>query len=145
MPSEKAEEPAARVSSGPSPPTPGATQGLRLGTFRDLWADYVSERNPSLEFLSPSQTVELSESTAKGLGVGNGTKVVVTGDNGKSLEGYVAVRPRMPDDVVFVIEGTRENAANLLSGARTVEIAEAPPEPAEEPTFGTGEREKVEW
>ena len=42
-------------SSGPSPAAsdaPGAA-GLRLGTYRDLWADYVSERNPSLEFLSP--------------------------------------------------------------------------------------------
>jgi hypothetical protein len=70
--------------------------------------------------------------------------VVVTGDNGTSLRAHVAIRPRMPDDVAFVIEGTEEQAANLLTGAGTVTIAEAP-EPEEEPTFGTAEREKVEW
>jgi len=131
---------------GPSPAAPEPAAGaLRLGTYHDLWADYVSERNPALEFLSPDQTVELSEATAKSLGVGNGTEVIVTGDNDRSLRAHVAVRHRIPDDVCFLIEGTRENAANLLSGASTVTIAEAPPEPEEEQTFGTSEREKVEW
>gem|GEM_PF-4282740 len=152
--SEEVDGPATRVSAGPSPdPSSAAADGtsilgpdaLLLGTYHDLWADYVSERNPSLEFLSPTQTVEISESTAVRLGVGNGTEVVVTGDNGKSLRARVAIRPRNPDDVAFLIEGTAEDGANLLSGARTVEIAEPPPEPDEEPSFGTTERERVEW
>jgi NADH-quinone oxidoreductase subunit G len=144
-PSEGGTEPAHRVSSGPSPTAPPSAGSLLLGTYRDLWADFVSERNPSLEFLRPSQTVEISESTAKRLGVGNGTAVLVTGDNGKSLRAHVAIRHRTPDEVAFLIEGTAENGANLLSGAATVEIAEPPPEPEEEPTFGTAEREKIEW
>jgi NADH-quinone oxidoreductase subunit G len=158
---EEVRGPATRVSAEPSPdPSSVAADGasllgpgalllgpgaLLLGTYADLWADYVSERNASLEFLSPTQTIEISESTAVRLGVGNGTEVLVTGDNGKSLRAHVAIRPRNPDQVAFLIEGTRESGANLLSGARTVEIAEPPPEPDEEPTFGTAEREKVEW
>ncbi len=142
-PSEAPEAGDRRTSAGPPPAAPG--DALLLGTYHDLWADYVSERNPSLEFLSPTQTVEISESTAVRLGVGNGTEVVVTGDNGKSLRARVAIRPRNPDDVAFLIEGTAEDGANLLSGARTVEIAEPPPEPDEEPSFGTTERERVEW
>jgi predicted molibdopterin-dependent oxidoreductase YjgC len=110
-----------------------------------LWADYVSERNEALQFLSPSQTVEISESAAKSLGIGNGTEVVVTGDNGKSLRAHVAIRPRQPEDVAFLIEGTRENSSNQLSGATTVTLEKAPEEPVEEPTFGTSERETVEW
>jgi len=145
--SEVVDGPATRVSAGPSPdPSSVAADGaLLLGTYRDLWADFVSERNPSLEFLRPDQTLEISESTAKRLGVGNGTEVVVTGDNGKSLGAHVAIRHRTPDEVAFLIEGTAENGANLLSGARTVEIAEPPAEPDEEPMFGTAEREKIEW
>jgi NADH-quinone oxidoreductase subunit G len=143
---EQGDRPATRVSGGPSPePSDGRAGSLLLGTYRDLWADFVSERNPSLEFLRPDQTVEISESTAKRLGVGNGTEVVVTGDNGKSLRAHVAIRHRTPDEVAFLIEGTAENGANLLSGAATVEIAEPPGEPEAEPTFGTAEREKIEW
>ena len=47
---------------------------LRLGTYHDLWADYVTERNPSLGFLSPDQTLEISEAAARALGVGNGDR-----------------------------------------------------------------------
>ena len=137
------EVPAPEPSEGPQAPANGS---YRLGTYHDLWADYVSERNESLEFLSPSQTLEISEGAAVALGVGNGTEVVVTGDNGKSLRAHVAIRPRMPDDTVFLIEGTRENAANLLSGAGTVTVAIAPPaEEAAAPTLGAPVREKVEW
>ncbi len=130
-----------------SNPVPGApTDGrLLLGTYHDLWADYVSERNPALEFLSPTQTLELSEATAKRLAVGNGTPVEVTGDNGKSVRAHVAIRHRNPDEVAFLIEGTRENAANLLGGARTVQVAEAPPEPEPEPPPSSAERETVKW
>jgi NADH-quinone oxidoreductase subunit G len=138
--------PAATPADSATAAPPPAAGALRLGTYHDLWADCVSERNPALEFLSPDQTVEISEAAARSLGVGNGTEVVVTADNTKSLRAHVAIRPRVPDDVAFLIEGTRENAANLLSGASTVTISEAPPEPAEEePNLRAAEREKVEW
>jgi len=149
VPAEPSPDPSSVAADGASLLGPGALLlgpgALLLGTYADLWADYVSERNASLEFLSPTQTIEISESIAVRLGVGNGTEVVVTADNGRSLRAHVAIRPRTPDGVAFLIEGTRESGANLLSGARTVEIAEPPPEPDEEPTFGIAEREKVEW
>jgi hypothetical protein len=44
-----------------------------------------------------------------------------------------------------LIEGTRENAANLLGDATHVEISPAPEEPAEQPTFGVTERQAVQW
>jgi NADH-quinone oxidoreductase subunit G len=138
--------PSAAGSPGGSEARASVADGsLLLGTYHDLWADYVSERNPALEFLSPTQTVELSEATAMRLGVGNGTPVEVTGHSGSSLRAQVAIRHRTPDQVAFLIEGTREGAANLLSGAGTVEIAEAAPEPGEEPPAGSAERETVEW
>jgi predicted molibdopterin-dependent oxidoreductase YjgC len=106
----------------------------------------VAERNPALEFLSPAQMVEVSEATAKSLGIGNGTEVVVTGDNGKSLRAVVAIRHRVPDDVCFLIEGTRENPANLLGGAGSVTLAEAPAEVVvERPAVVASGREEVEW
>jgi NADH-quinone oxidoreductase subunit G len=147
--------PARREAASNEVATPGPVEApqapadgsYRLGTYHDLWSDYVSERNPSLNFLSPTQTLEVSEQTAVALNVGNGSEVVVTGDNGKTLRAHVAIRPRMADDTVFLIEGTREQAANVLGGAATVTVAIAPA--AEEPTtpapLGTTEREKVEW
>ncbi len=117
---------------------------LRLGTYHDLWADYVAERNPSLEYLSPPQTLELSEGAARGLGVGNGTEVIVTGETGEELRAVVAIRPRMPDDVGFLIEGTAEDAANLLGEARAISVAVAPAaEEDEAPALGVSAREKV--
>ena len=135
-----------RTEADAPPSAPAASDSFRLGTYHDLWADYVSDRNPSLNFLSPTQTLEISEQAAVALNVGNGSEVVVTGEDGRSLEARVAIRPRMPDDTVFLIEGTRENAANLLGDARTVTVELAPAEEEQQaPTFGTAAREKVEW
>ena len=52
-------------------PRPRAT-GLRLGTYKDLWADYVAEENPALRFLVPGQTLELNPADAERLGVRHG-------------------------------------------------------------------------
>ncbi len=138
-----------RRTEAPDVPTPPAG-ALRLGTYHDLWADYVSERNPSLEFLRPDQTLELSEAAAVALDVGNGSEVIVSGDNGTSLRAHVAIRPRMPEDTAFLIEGTREQGANLLSGATSITVEVAPAhepeaEQAKPPVLGTVARQKVEW
>ena len=68
----------------------------------------------------------------------------MTGDNGKSLRGARgdpaadARRCRLPDR-----GDARERRQPAERGERRSTIAEAPPEPEEEPTFGTSEREKV--
>jgi NADH-quinone oxidoreductase subunit G len=96
-------------------------EGLRLGTYRDLWASEVTERNPALRFLTPSQRVEVSVADAERLGLANGEEVAVR-SNGTSLRARVALRERMRPGAAFLIEGTAEQNANLLNGARTVEI-----------------------
>jgi anaerobic selenocysteine-containing dehydrogenase len=58
---------------------------------------------------------------AERLGLANGEEVAVR-SNGTSLRARVALRERMRPGAAFLIEGTAEQNANLLNGARTVEI-----------------------
>jgi NADH-quinone oxidoreductase subunit G len=95
---------------------------LRLGTYRDLWADEVTERNAALRFLTPRQRVELATADAEQLGLANGDEVDVR-SNGTSVRARVAVRERMRPGAAFLIEGTATDNANVLNGADTVEIA----------------------
>jgi NADH-quinone oxidoreductase subunit G len=96
--------------------------GLRLGTYRALWADEVTELNPALRFLAPPQTVELAPSDGARLGLADGDEVEVR-SNGSSLRARVDLRERMRPGAAFLIEGTASDAANLLAGARTVEVS----------------------
>jgi len=137
------------VSAGPppaGPQTPGQDE-IRLGTYRDLWADYVSERNPALRFLSPSQTLELNPGDAERLGIQQGQTVQVS-SNGHSIQARVSLRERMLEGTGFLIEGTAENGANRLDGAAIVKVGPAPEEPAadlEVKTYGANKREAVQW
>jgi NADH-quinone oxidoreductase subunit G len=117
---------------------------IRLGTYRDLWSDYVAERNPALRFLSPAQTLELNPADAERLGVAQGQRVQV-GSNGHSVIASVALRERMGRGTGFLIEGVAENGANRLAGERIVTVAPAPEEPVEEPAYGSASREAVSW
>jgi NADH-quinone oxidoreductase subunit G len=128
VPSETAlAEPA---SGEAAPPADAATNGaLRLGTYRDLWATEVTERNPALRFLAPRQTVELAVSDGERLGLVDGDEVDVR-SNGTSVRARVALRERMRPGAAFLIEGTAEQNANALAGTKTVEIAK-PGEAAE--------------
>jgi NADH-quinone oxidoreductase subunit G len=110
------------ASGGPAPPTEPADGALRLGTYRDLWATEVTERNPALRFLTPKQTVELAVSDGERLGLADGDEVEVR-SNGTSVRGRVALRESMRPGATFLIDGTAENNANALAGAETVEIA----------------------
>jgi NADH-quinone oxidoreductase subunit G len=94
---------------------------LRLGTYRDLWAGEVTERNPALRFLAPEQRLELPPSDAERLEVEDGQRVAVS-SNGHSVEARVAIRERMRPGAGFLIEGTADNNANLLAGAEKVEV-----------------------
>jgi NADH-quinone oxidoreductase subunit G len=102
---------------------------LRLGTYRDLWAGEVTERNPALRFLAPRQTLELAPSDAERLGVKNGQPVEAR-SNGHSLRAQVAIRQRMRPGAGFLIEGTAENNPSLLAGAEAVEVRALTPEEA---------------
>ena len=105
----------------PSGSTSGAAPGLRLGTYRNLWADEVTERNPALRFLTAGQTVELAPVDAERLGVGHGDEVEVY-SNGSVVAARVALRERMRPGAAFLIEGTATDNANALSEAATVEV-----------------------
>jgi predicted molibdopterin-dependent oxidoreductase YjgC len=94
---------------------------LRLGTYRDLWAAEVTERAPALRFLVPGQTLELSLADSERLGVAQGDEVQVR-SNGHSVRARVAVRERMRPGAGFLIENLAEQGANVLAGAKAVEI-----------------------
>ena len=119
----------------PSKPKPAAAEAgkdpaaprLRLGTYRDLWAGPVTERNPALRFLSPEQRLELAPGDAERLGLGHGGEVEVS-SNGTSVRARVAVRSRMRPGAGFLIEGTAQDNANTLTGE---EIEVRPAESAE--------------
>ncbi|MFL5908872.1 MAG: molybdopterin-dependent oxidoreductase, partial [Solirubrobacterales bacterium] len=97
----------------PGPPT-DAAPGLLLGTYRDLWATDVTKRNPALRFLMPKQKLELAAKDAKTLELENGDAVTVS-VNGSSVEATVAIRDRMREGAAFLIEGTDDANANLLT------------------------------
>ena len=85
-----------------------------LGTYRDLWAADVTKRNPALRFLMPKQKLELAAKDAEALELANGDEVTVA-VNGHSVEATVAIRERMRQGAAFLIEGTDEGNANLLT------------------------------
>ncbi len=126
---------------------PQRTSEIRLGTYRDLWADYVSERNPALRFLAPAQTLELNPEDAERLGVGQGQMVEVSAD-GHSIQARVSLRERMLEGTGFLIEGWLRTAPTGSMGPSVVKVAPAPEEPAEElevKTYGSTKREAVQW
>jgi NADH-quinone oxidoreductase subunit G len=118
----------AEASGEPAPPPPaGANGALRLGTYRDLWATEVTDRNPALRFLGPRQTLELAVSDGERLGLADGDEVEVR-SNGTSVRARVDLRERMRPGAAFLIEGTATDNANALAAARTVEVARIGPE-----------------
>ena len=99
---------------------------MRLGTFRDLWADEVTERNPALRFLRPEQRVELAIADAERLGISQGDEVEVR-SNGSAVRARATIRERMRPGAVFLIAGTAQENANSLNGAELVEIRPVTP------------------
>ena len=101
-----------RSASRPAPEPDG--EGLVLGTYRDLWAAEVTKRNPALRFLMPKQRLEIAGKDAERLDLSNGDQVTVS-VNGHSVDATVAVRERVREGAAFLIEGTDEANANLLT------------------------------
>jgi NADH-quinone oxidoreductase subunit G len=132
-------------TQGPAPPSPEATEqsvptqvsaqsaeagagnggaGIRLGTYRDLWAAEATDHSPALRFLAPRQTLELGPADADRLGIAQGEEVDVR-SNGTSLRARVAIRERVQPGSGFLIEGTAEANANALQPGEIVEVAKA--------------------
>ena len=111
-------------------PVAGAL-GLALGTYRDLWAGPITELNPPLKFLKPSQRLELSPEDASRLSLESGDNVRVT-QGTKSLTATVTIRERVPEGVCFLAEGVAgANANGLLNGHQVrVEIEKLSEVPA---------------
>jgi NADH-quinone oxidoreductase subunit G len=100
--------------------------GLRLGTYRSIWASPEVELSPALQFTIAEQLVELSPDDAKRLGIGNGEAITVS-QNGTRLNGYAAVRTGVPQGTAFLADGIASDSANALTEP-VVEVkpAEAP-------------------
>ena len=98
------------------PPLTGAAEhgSLRLGTWRSLWASPEVDLSPALRFMLPRQVVELSPVDADRLGVRDGDQVEV-GSNGTRVRGAAKLRAAMPGGSVFLLEGTHEEPANVLT------------------------------
>jgi NADH-quinone oxidoreductase subunit G len=107
---------------------------LRLGTWRSLWAAPEVDLSPALRFMRPQQVVELSPVDAGRLGVRDGDQVEVrspvlageTGSgrvpagqagsgNGTRVRGAARLRASVPGGSVFLVEGTQDEPANLLT------------------------------
>jgi anaerobic selenocysteine-containing dehydrogenase len=97
-------------------PVADAPATLALGTYRDIWSGPITELNPPLKFLKPSQHLELSPADAESLGLASGDKVRVTqGDH--SLEATALIKERTPEGVCFLAEAiSGANANSLLNG-----------------------------
>jgi NADH-quinone oxidoreductase subunit G len=95
---------------------PATGEGLRLGTYRPLWAAKEVDASPILQFAIPRQIVELSPEDAAALGVREGDQVEV-GSNGTRLRGAVKLRAAVPAGSVFMAEAVHEDPANLLTEA----------------------------
>ncbi len=117
--------PAAEPAPAAAEPAPAANGGVRVGTYRDLWAAEVTERSPSLRFLRPRQTLELAPTDAERLGLAQGDEVDVRAD-GSGVRARVAIRARVRPGTGFLVEGLGDAAPALA--ARAVEIERAPQE-----------------
>ncbi|HXV53638.1 MAG TPA: NADH-quinone oxidoreductase subunit NuoG [Solirubrobacterales bacterium] len=109
------------AATAASDPGTEPAEGLRLGTYRDLWAGEVTDRNVALRFLAPEQRVELAPADAERLGLGDGDEVEVR-SNGTGVRARVQLRERLRPGAAYLIEGTATDNANVFSRVRSVEI-----------------------
>jgi NADH-quinone oxidoreductase subunit G len=111
--------PAPDVSPSVSAPRPAEHEGagLRLGTFRSIWASPEVEHSPALQFLVPRQRAEMAPDDADRLGLRDGSPVVVS-NNGSAVDATVALRHSVPAGTVFLQDGLDgPDSANALTGS----------------------------
>ena len=75
--------------------------------------------------MTARQLVELSPADAQRLDVAHGQEIEVAA-NGHSVRGVAHLRAAVPEGVVFVAEGTREQGANVLGDEARVRIGKGP-------------------
>ncbi len=122
--SEAATESPGVASADPgsdAPTAPNSSASLALGTYRDLWAGPITELNPPLKFLAPTQRLELSIPDAARLSLKTGDPVRVS-QNGTSVEATVQIRERVAEGVCFLAEGTLAGNANALLNGGPVRV-----------------------
>jgi NADH-quinone oxidoreductase subunit G len=123
------EETARSGSVEPPPGPPPSGNGLRLGTYRDLWAGEIPERNPALRFLAPEQTLELAPVDGEKLGLAHGDRAVIS-ENGMSIEAQVTLRSRVRPGTGFLIEGTAKGNANAIGDLAAADVSKAEEAPS---------------
>jgi len=105
--------------------TPSAApSGLRLGTFRSIWASPEVEHAPALKFLARRATVEISPADAERLGIENGDRVRV-GNDDRSVTATAALRGNAPAGTVFLDAGLPHGGASELSDGALVSVEPA--------------------
>jgi NADH-quinone oxidoreductase subunit G len=104
---------AARPS--PAAPRNGTSNGgLRLGTYRSIWAAPEVEISPALKFAVAGQHVELAPEDARRLGVNPGDAVYVS-QNGTRLTATAHIRTGVPAGTAFLAEGIADGSANAFT------------------------------
>ncbi|HEY1592542.1 MAG TPA: NADH-quinone oxidoreductase subunit NuoG [Solirubrobacteraceae bacterium] len=98
-----------------------ANGGLRLGTYRPIWASPEVEISPSLQYTIAHQQAELSPEDAARLGIASGDTIEVS-QNGTRLSAAAVVRSGVPEGTVFLATGIAQDSANALTEP-TVEIS----------------------
>ncbi len=122
--SKAASDSSRRASADPGSDAPTAANpaaSLTLGTYRDLWAGPITELNPPLRFLAPTQRLEISLADAERLSLRTGDPVKVS-QNGTSVEATVQIRERVAEGVCFLAEGTLAGNANALLNGGPVKV-----------------------
>jgi NADH-quinone oxidoreductase subunit G len=95
--------------------------GLRLGTYRPIWASPEVEISPSLQYTIAHQQAELSPEDAARLGIASGDAIEVS-QNGTRLSAAAVVRSGVPEGTIFLATGIAADSANALTEP-TVEIS----------------------
>jgi NADH-quinone oxidoreductase subunit G len=121
---EAPEPPAEAPETPPELPEPGA--GFRLGIAPSLWAGREGRHAEVLRFLAPRQRAELAAEDARRLGVAPGEEVLISVD-GRRVRAPAALRDGVQPGTVFLVEGTEEEQAELLTNGlpRRVEVRRA--------------------
>ena len=119
--------PAAGSAPGPAEAGQEDSDGLTLGTYRDLWADSTTDLSPALNYLMPAQRLEISVADAKRLGLSRGDEVSVNSGE-SSVNARVAIRAALPEGTCFLIEGTVEGNANVFTNGRPAKVEIGKPE-----------------
>ena len=88
--------------------------GLRLGTYRSIWAAPEVEISPALLYTIPRQQVELSPEDALALGIADGDPIGLS-QNGTRLHGWARIRSGVPAGTAFLADGISEDSANAFT------------------------------